>query len=93
MKTQLTERNVRATARKAGLKLEKARCGVADGYGPEKAYCLTDPDINLVVFGADAHSYGRSLQECATYLQLSPTERWYRMQEAVELVEQSRCAH
>lgn len=83
MKVQLTERNVRATARKAGLKLQKGRARVAGGYGTETSYWITDPDINFVVFGGP-NGYGRSLEQCADYLQLSPTERWFRVQEAFD---------
>ena len=92
MNTQLTERTVRTTARKAGLRLESRPGRVANGYGLEMAYWLIDPDIDLVVFHGHLNGCGRSLEQCAAYLQLAPTERWLRLQETVHAEEQSRTA-
>jgi len=92
MNSQLTERNVRTTARKAGLKLESGHGRVANGYALETAYWLIDPDIDLVVFRGNSNSCGRSLEQCAAYLQLPPTERWLRFQESVEAATPSHSA-
>jgi hypothetical protein len=86
MNAQLTEKNLRSAARKAGLKLVTGR----RGDGPQKGCWVIDPDIKCIVFGGAPNGRGGSLEECAAYLQLSATERWLRVQEVFDWTQQSR---
>jgi len=90
IKTKLTEKTLRLIAKKAGLKLHRSRGGATDGHEPEAVYSLVDPDIDFVVFGRATNGYEPSLEQFGAYLELSPAERWYRLQEAVDSRSESR---
>ncbi len=63
----ISESAVRSRATTRGLKLEKSRsrCEEWPGYG---TYRVIDPFTNTVVFGGGYDTFGKSLEDCASYI-------------------------